>query len=88
MGGMNPLVADAHLRASVQWEAGVLRFDYRIRNTVTGQSVVPQWSSDLANWTDLAPGAVIGALTPTTDLRRVSLDVSCASQGFVRLSFR
>ena len=88
MSGMNPLAADAQLRAAAQVAAGVLRFDYRLRRTVAGQMVVPQWSPDLGSWTDLAPGVVIGALTPTTDLRRVSLDVFAASRGFVRLSFR
>ncbi len=84
----NPLVQDAHLRPVLMLDACTLRLDYRQRHTVTGYSVIPQWSANLQQWTDLTPGAVVNDLTPVTQSRRAILNTTGYPQLFLRLDLR
>lgn len=86
--GANPLVQDVHLRPVLTIDSGTLRFDYRQRHTVTGYSVIPQWSANLQHWTDLTPGAVLNDLTPVTQSRRAILSTTGQPQLFMRLDLR
>lgn len=88
MTGRNPLVSDTALSPVANTTAGVLQYDYRFKQTVTGKSVVPQWSTDLIHWSDLSAGSVLNEIDPTLQLRRVHLSLPAQTRAFVRLDLR
>ncbi len=88
MSGTNPLLHDLHLRPAIMLSGATLQLDYRHKSNVTSHIAVPQWSPNLSTWTDLAPGAVVSTLDPTLNIRRVVLNVSAETSGFVRIDFR
>lgn len=47
----NPLLADSRLGTTATIGSGTWHFDYRLRHTVSGYSVVPQSSTNLTQWT-------------------------------------
>ncbi|MFN7564450.1 MAG: ExeM/NucH family extracellular endonuclease [Prosthecobacter sp.] len=86
--GTDPLTPDATLRPTLSREGGLLRLDYRQRSTVSGLTLVPQWSADLQQWTDLAEGSVLSPLTPIVSMRRVVFDPAMLPGVFLRLVVR
>ncbi len=86
--GRDPLKPDTSLQPLATLSDGVLQFDYRCKHNVTGQSLVPQWSTDLSNWTDLSPGTVSTDIDPTLELRTIQLAAPASPQWFIRLAFR
>jgi hypothetical protein len=86
--GTDPLTPDATLRPTLSREGGLLRLDYRQRSTVSGLTLVPQWSADLQQWTDLAEGSVLSTLTPIVSMRRVVFDPAMLPGVFLRLVVR
>lgn len=85
--GTDPLIRDAAL-LPVLTRTGDLHFDYRQRSTVTGLSLVPQWSADLQQWNDLAEGSPIFTLTPVVSMRRVVFSQGTMPRVFMRLIVR
>jgi predicted extracellular nuclease len=83
----NPLVADFQLGTTATIGADAWHFGYRLRHTASGYNVVPQSSTNLTQWTDLTGGSVIDTLSPTTDLRSISVGIS-AQPTFFRLDIR
>jgi predicted extracellular nuclease len=87
--GSDPLRPDTALRPTLLRDgSGSLHFDYRQRSTVTGLSLVPQWSTDLLQWNDLAEGSVLSTLTPVVSMRRVVFSPGTMPQVFMRLIVR
>jgi predicted extracellular nuclease len=85
----DPLVHDRHLRPKLSFSTSTqLSFEYRQRRNTTGYTVVPQWSPDLVTWTDQAAGTVQSQPSATTDLKRLLLDVTGHTRGFMRLHIR
>ena len=84
----DPLSPDAHLRPQGVIINNLLQYDYRCRNGINGYTLVPQWSDNLSTWNDLASGTVVSAVSSTTDVRRVQLDITGLSRCFVRFKIR
>lgn len=87
--GTDPLTPDAAWRPVItRAGASDWHFDYRQRSTVTGLSLVPQWSADLQQWNDLAEGSPIFTLTPVVSMRRVVFSQGTMPRVFMRLILR
>jgi predicted extracellular nuclease len=65
-----------------------LTLDYRHRQNVSGYTLIPQWSTNLVNWTDLTPGNVLTELSATTVMRRLDFLPNNEPRAFLRLIVR
>ncbi|MBL9117383.1 MAG: ExeM/NucH family extracellular endonuclease [Verrucomicrobiaceae bacterium] len=87
--GSNPLADEPQHRPFVSSiSATELSLDYRHRENVIGFQLVPQWSPDLVDWDDLSHGSIQSTVNATTALRRLAVDITGHSRGFLRLIVR
>jgi predicted extracellular nuclease len=83
-----PTVPDAHLQPSGSNVGDVFHFDYRLRNSLAGITVTPQWSTNLTHWNDISTTTLLGAIDPLTDLLRASLSLSAFDPALTRAFLR